>query len=131
MAKLSFSKLDRVHVDQVFTVNALVDKVPNLAGWTVAIEYNPSLLELQSVKEGDALQAEGKGVFFQQGKINSQSGTLTGLSSVYLGIGGVEASGVLATLTFKAIKDGESYLRFKKVVVWRNLKNLSDVCSDS
>ena len=115
MAKLSFSKPDRVHVDQVFTVNALVDKVPNLAGWTVAIEYNPSLLELQSVKEGDALQAEGKGVFFQQGKINSQSGTLTGLSSVYLGIGGVEASGVLATLTFKAIKDGESYLRFKKV----------------
>ena len=89
--------------------------MPNLAGRTVAIEYNPSLLELQSVKEGDALQAEGKGVFFQQGEINSQNGTLTGLSSVYLGIGGVEASGALATLTFKAIKDGESYLRFKKV----------------
>jgi hypothetical protein len=48
----------------------------------------------------------------QQGKINNQSGTLTGLSSVYLGAGGVEASGALATLTFKAIKDGESYLYF-------------------
>ena len=49
MAKLSFSKLDQVNVDQVFTVDALVDKVHNLAGWTTTIEYNPSLLELQKL----------------------------------------------------------------------------------
>ena len=97
MGELSFSKTDRVNVDQVFIINVLVDQVSNLAGWTLAIEYNPSMLKLLSVKEG-------KGTFFQQGKINSKSGTLTGLSSVYLGTGGVEASGALATLTFKAIQ---------------------------
>ena len=104
MGELSFSKTDRVNVDHVFIINVLVDQVSNLAGWTLAIEYNPSMLKLQSVKEGNALDTEGKGTFFQQGKINSKSGTLTGLSSVYLGTGGVEASGALATLTFKAIQ---------------------------
>ena len=37
------------------------------------------------------------------------------MSSVYLGTGGITASGSLVTLGFKAIKDGESYLRLKKV----------------
>ena len=114
-SKLSFSKTEKVSVNQLFAVNILVDEVSNLVGWTTVIEYSMSMLELQSAKEGDALDTKGKGTFFQEGKINNQSGTLMGLSSVYLGTGGVEASGILVTLTFKAIKDGQSYLRFKKV----------------
>ena len=114
-AQLSFSKTEQVNVGQVFTTNVHIDKVSNLAGWSFDLEYNPQILSVESVKEGDALKTEGKETFFQKGSINNNDGNLIGLSAVYLGTGGVEASGTLATLTFKAIKDGESYLRFKKV----------------
>ena len=54
----------------LFAINVLVDKVSNLTGWTIAIEYNPSLLELQSVKEGDALDTIRKKYFpFNKAKL--------------------------------------------------------------
>ena len=96
-------------------VSVLVDKVANLAGCSFDLEFAPKILSLESIEEGNALKSEGKETFFQKGSINNKAGTLTGLSSVYLGTGGITASGSLVTLGFKTIKDGESYLRLKKV----------------
>ena len=112
---LSFSETEQVDGNQVFSVDVLVGKVSNLAGWSFNLEYDPQILSLESIEEGDAFKPKGESTFFQKGKANAKVGTVTGLSSVYLGTGGVYASGKLMTLTFKAIKGGESFLRLKEV----------------
>ena len=114
-SSVEFSKAEAVNVGQTFSIQVIADKVSNLAGWSFNLEYDPKILSVESVEEGDALKLQGETTFFQEGKINKEEGTATGLSSVYLGTGGVEASGNLLTLNLKAIKDGEGYLRLKEV----------------
>ena len=112
---LKFSTIDPVSIDQMFSIQVLVGEITNLAGWSFDLEYDPEILSVESVEEGDVLKSEGSTTFFQEGKTNNKEGTVTGLSSVYLGTGGVDTSGNLLTLNLKAIKDGGGYLRFKKV----------------
>ena len=113
--KLSFSTVTAMNLGAIAEIELLIDEVTSLAGWSLDLEFDPQILSLESVKEGNALTAEGKETFFQKGKLDNELGSLIGLNSVYLGTGGLTAVGTLVTLSFKAIKDGESYLRLKNV----------------
>ena len=54
-------------------------------------------------------------VFFLRGKINNQSGRITGLSSARLSKEGVTGTGTLVSVIFKAKAGGETQLRLKNV----------------
>ena len=112
-AIMQFSPIESVSVNQSFTVQVLMDRIKNLAGWSFNLEYDPTILSLESVEEDDVLKAEGGTTFFQKGTVNEKEGTVTGLSSTYLGTGGVSNSGNLLTINLKS-RGCDGYLRLKE-----------------
>ena len=111
---LQFSKIESVSLNQSFAVEVLLDDIKDLAGWSFNLEYDPAVLSVESLEESDFLKKGGGTTFFQKGTDNKEKGLVTGISSAYLGVGGVSNSGNLLTINLKSIKDGEGYLRLKQ-----------------
>jgi formylglycine-generating enzyme required for sulfatase activity len=111
---MKFSPIESVSVNQSFTVQVLMNRITNLAGWSFNLEYDPTILSLESVEEGNLLRVGDGTTFFQNGTVNEKEGTVTGLSSTYLGTGGVSNSGNLLTINLKPIRGGSGYLRLKE-----------------
>ena len=94
-----------------FTLDLSAEDVYNLAGWQFDIAFDPVVLEAVEVNEGDFLKKDAETTFFRKGKINNQSGRITGLSSARLSGEGVTGTGTLVSVTFKAKAGGETQLR--------------------
>ena len=54
--------------------------------------------------------------FFQEGTIDNETGRLEGLSSALLGQGTISTPGVLLSLTFESLKEGESVIRLENTI---------------
>ena len=54
--------------------------------------------------------------FFQEGTIDNEAGRLEGLSSALLGQGTISTPGVLLSLTFESLKEGESVIRLENTI---------------
>ena len=52
-------------------------KVTDLAGWQTDITFDPALLEVVKVSEGDFLKTGGEGTFFLRGTIDNTAGKIT------------------------------------------------------
>lgn len=85
-----------------------MDRIKNLAGWSLNLEYDPTILPLESVEEDDVLKAESGTTFSQKGTVNEKEGTVTELSSTYLGTDGVSNSGDLSTINLTGAATGIS-----------------------
>ena len=72
------------------------------------LEYDPTILLLESVEEDDVLKAESGTTFSQKGTVNEKEGIVTELSSTYLGAGGVSNSGNLSTINLTGAAMGIS-----------------------
>jgi len=112
---LKFSEIDSVSINQSFSVQVLLDEIKDLAGWSFNLEYDPEILVVESLEEGDFLKKDGGTTFFQKGTTDEKTGVVTGISSAYLGTGGISNTGNLLTINLKSIKDGEGYLRIKGI----------------
>ena len=71
---MQFSPIESVRVNQSFTVQVLMDRIKNLAGWSFNLEYDPTILLLESVEEDDVLKAESGTTFSQKGTVNEKEG---------------------------------------------------------
>ena len=112
-AQLVFSEIETVNLDSSFWLNLLLIGDFQLAGWQTDFIYNPQVLELLAVKEGQVLT----NTFFQEGKIDHKAGRLQGLSSALLDQGVVSNPGTLLSLRFKSIKEGESVVRLENTIL--------------
>jgi len=101
-------------LNESFSIQVLIDEIKNLAGWSFNLEYDPKIFSFESVEEGDVLKIYNGTIFFQKGTVNKTVGTVTGISSTYLGTGGVSSSGSLLTINLKSIKGEEGYFRLKE-----------------
>ena len=110
----AFSKLD-IHVGDSFTLNISAEDVYDFAGWQFDIIFNPNLLEVLEIREGDFLKTGGESTFFRKGTINNSSGKITGLSSARLSGDSVNGTGTLLSVTFKAKASGETQLKLNKL----------------
>ena len=81
-----------------------------MAGWQFDISFNPTALEAIDVSEGDFLKTDGGLTFFQSGSIDNAAGKITGLSAARLSDRGVNGTGVLLQVRFKAKSGGETEL---------------------
>ncbi len=99
-----------VRVGDTFTVHVNAEKVADLAGWQFNLTFDPTVLEVVEVKEGDFLKKGGGTTFFQKGTIDNTVGKITGLSSALISKGGVAGTGRLLSVVFSAKAEGNSQI---------------------
>ena len=99
-----------IHAGDTFTLNIRAETVFDLAGWQFDIAFDPAALEAISVSEGDFLKMGGGSTFFQSGTIDNASGKITGLSAARLSNQGVNGTGPILQVTFRAKSPGETEL---------------------
>ena len=105
----TFSKTP-IHTGDTFTLDIRAENVFDLAGWQFDIAFDPAVLEAVNVSEGDFLKTDGGTTFFQSGSIDNASGKITGLSAIRLSDPGVNGTGPLLQVRFKAKSAGETEL---------------------
>ena len=81
-----------------------------MAGWQFDIAFDPAALEAIDVSEGNFLKADGGTTFFHGGSIDNAAGKITGLSAIRLSAAGVNGTGTLLQVRFKAKSGGETEL---------------------
>ncbi|MDE0015125.1 MAG: cohesin domain-containing protein, partial [Candidatus Poribacteria bacterium] len=99
-----------VRVGDTFTLRVNTEKVTDLAGWQFDLTFNPDVLEVVEVNEGDFLKTDGGTTFFQEGTVDNTEGKIAGLSAALISKGGVPGTGTLLSVVFSAKADGNSQL---------------------
>jgi hypothetical protein len=103
-----------IPIDSTTTVDIRIEDVSNLYGAEVHLSFDPGILEVQGIADGDLL-TDG----FAVEDWDNNAGTLYYAYTLLYPADPVEGSGVLCTITFKGIGGGTSTLLFTVV-------NLSD-----
>ena len=101
---------DTIHAGDIFTLDIRAENVYDLAGWQFDIAFDPAVLEVVEVNEGDFLKEGGGTTFFQKGTIDNTAGKITKLSSARLSEDRVSGTGTLLSVTFTAKTGGETRL---------------------
>ena len=96
-----------VRSGDTFTLHLSAKDVTDLAGWQADIVFDPAMLEVVEVNEGDFLKTEDVSTFFLPGTIDNTAGKITKLSAARLS-GGVNGTGTLLSVTFTAKAVGET-----------------------
>lgn len=96
-----------VELNSTFTFNIDAVFVQNLAGWQCGISFDPNLLEAIEVTEGDFLSSDATQTFFTEGSIDNENGLITGFNVLRLDGTGLNGSGSLLSIKFKAKKVGK------------------------
>ena len=91
-----------------FSLNLNAENITDLAGWQTDIAFDPNVLEAVEVTEGDLLKVEGGDTFFQSGTIDNTAGKITDMFSARIAESGVNGSGGLLSVTFKAKAAGKT-----------------------
>ena len=99
-----------VRVGDTFTVRVNAEKVTDLAGWQFNLTFNPDVLEVVEVNEGDFLKTDGGTTFFQEGTIDNAGGKIAGLSSALISKNGGTGTGTLLSVVFSAKAEGNSQM---------------------
>ena len=102
-----------LHAGDTFTLDLIATDVYDLAGWQFDITFDPRVLEVLEVKEGEFLKTGGGTTFFQKGSIDNATGKITKLSSARLSDAGVSGSGTLLSVRFSAKTAAETRLKLE------------------
>jgi hypothetical protein len=104
---------------QQFTVNISVTPNNAIAGMQFNLAYNPNIVTVNSVTEGNLLSQGGASTYFNAGQINNTAGTVTGVFGAIISPGQtVATAGTFAVITMTAgSSGGSSALTLSNVVV--------------
>ena len=92
-----------------FIISIVVVPGAAIAGMQFDLQFDPSLVAVDKVEEGDLLAQNGANTYFNQGHIDNQSGIVRGAFGAIIGAGEtVSKNGIFATVTFTAIKGSAS-----------------------
>ena len=106
-----------IAVGDSFTVNLNVENVTDVGGWQADLTFDPKVLKADRVTEGDFLKQEEGETFFQKGTIKNQLGKITGIKAARLTQTPVRGHGSLLSVTFTALRNGESKLTLQNFQV--------------
>ena len=88
---------------QQFTVNIIVQPNNSIAGMQFNLSFNPALVSINSVTQGNLLNQGGANTYFTAGTINNTAGTLTNVAGAIITPGQtVSAAGTFAVITITA-----------------------------
>ena len=104
---------------QQFTVNITVQPNNSIAGVQFNLSFNPALVSINSVTQGNLLNRSGASTYFTAGTINNAAGTLTNVAGAITTPGQtVSASGTFAVITMTASSvSGTCPLTLSNVIV--------------
>jgi hypothetical protein len=115
-ASLQLSTTSVLNQDVTFSTNITISNVTDLYGWGVSLYYDSSVLNGTSVDEGPFLKANGVSTYFIVTNFTDHYDSTHGYMYVSCTrlelVAGVNGSGTLATLTFKAVGTGSDVLHF-------------------
>jgi hypothetical protein len=101
-------------------VNIDVSNVQDLWSWDIAnLRFNPNFLNLTQISEGPFLKSAGSTLFLWTSTsiIAISKGDIPDISSTLLEYTSASGSGVIATLTFRAISLGTSQIIFNQTTL--------------
>jgi hypothetical protein len=108
--------------NEEFTLVVEINSVTNLFAYQFDIKYNPKKYEVVSAMEGSFLNNNGTDSTFFLGPLNSTHNNQITFAGTRMGIiGGVDGSGTLVKITFRAKTSGEV-----KINIVRNSVRLLD-----
>ena len=114
-SRFSFSTAaTQVQMGDTFTVQLKAENISDLAGWQTDIKFDPAVLKVNNVREGNFLKQSGGRTHFLKGTIDNTEGRITGVGSARFSEGGVSGEGTLLSVTFTAKANGESLLSLRK-----------------
>ena len=105
----------QVTVGDTFTVHIRAQNIVDLAAWQFNIKFDPAAIKAAEVNEGDFLKGDGVETLFQEGTIDNESGTISGVLAIRLAEGRVNGNGMLVSVTFSARAVGRSRLTLENV----------------
>ena len=115
-----------VDAGTTFTINLTITDVTDLAVWEFRIFYLRTILNCTSAAKGPFLEKDGSSQFFTFSIYNAYNAThgcvLLG-ASLLGAVPGVNGSGLLARITFKAVGGGDTQLVFDNDPTWSFLKD--------
>ena len=97
-----------LEVGDTFTLQLDAANVTDLTGWQAELVFNPAVLKVTQVLEGDFLKQNDGETFFQEGTIQNRTGNIIGLKSVQLSRGKGFPNGTLLSVDFTVIGKGKS-----------------------
>ena len=97
---------NQVGIGAPFTFEIKAHFIRNLVGWQCNIAFDANLLEAVEVTEGDFLSQDGATTLFQEGTIDNEIGLISGYNVLRLDGTGVDGSGTLLSIKFRAKKIG-------------------------
>jgi hypothetical protein len=111
-----------VEPGQTFTVNINILNVRYLVKWILGLSWNPSIIELDppstsAVTEGTFLKSVGL-TLFRISTYSSGSGCLSLISCEIIQPSSASGNGVLLTLHFRAISNGETEIKIINCVLY-------------
>ena len=96
-----------VPIGDTFTLRLSAEDIDDLAGWQTDVTFDPTVLEVVKVSEGNFLKKGGVDTFFLGGTIDNTAGKIAKISSARLS-GGVDGTGTLLSVTFIAKAAGRT-----------------------
>lgn len=106
-----------VNVGSSFFVDVRIEGVTDLYGYQLDIGFDPAILAVQGLTEGDFL-ADGGSTFWIEGALDSDAGLLAGTSSILIGaVPGVSGKGTLFSIRMRALAEGSSNLTASSAIL--------------
>ena len=100
-----------VMLNERFSVGITAANVSNLSNASFVLTYDPAILDYEGASEGPFMKNDGKTTSFQAAKTGSAGQILVNLNRAG-NAGGVNGSGLLASVTFRAKSQGRAMLGF-------------------
>jgi hypothetical protein len=110
----------QLHVEEneEFTLGIIIESDVNVSGAEMQLAYDPTLIEVVSIAEGNFFKQGGESTIFSKGTIDNELGTVTNIYSVMMGDDMMLDKGVFATITLQAKNSsGIAKLEMKNVVI--------------
>jgi hypothetical protein len=104
---------------QTFNLNVTIDPLGKpIAGAQLDIAFDQSILNVNSITEGDLFKQNGASTFFSSGEINNSSGTVINIFGAVIGNANVSTPGTFIIINMTAINTyGISGINLSNVII--------------
>lgn len=99
-----------VNEGESFSLEVAVSGSKDLFGYQFNIEYDPEMLEFQGIEEGGFLSINNQEQLFCVEHDSAKAGLVKNIACTRMGGEGLDGSGALKKITFKALKAGSSQI---------------------
>jgi hypothetical protein len=110
--------VETVAPGEQFTLDVYVKPDTQVAGLQFDLEFDSSLVTIESIEEGDFFSSTGYPVMFNPGTIDNDSGTATQIYGTLIMGDGTSDEGTFCSIGMKASEEtGTSQIRIENIVV--------------